>query len=641
MMLRARRRRRFAVPLVAIAVILAMTVAGGAAARRAAPTVSIPAFGVDELSADPGANWITHNGNLAGTNHSSLTQITPANVAQLKVATQATLAAPLIANPANETSASSSQPIAYNGVLYNEDTRDRVYATDAATGHLLWYYDAKLNPFLVGPKGDVLWVNSVRGVTVGDGMVFMVQGEDQVIALDATTGREVWANQVAPYGLAFYLTAAPLYYDGMIIEGTAGGDSGANCIVFALDAKTGKVLWHFNTIPTKKGMLGFDTWPPLKDRPWVGGGAVWGTPTIDPKSGLVIFGVGNPIPYSGLVRPAGAEAPTESQVALDVKTGKPVWYYQEIHHDIWDWDQSEPPILADFKYKGVLRHAAVSPNKDGYVYVLDRATGKPIYPIPETKVLQNAASHTYPTQPIPQGGAGNLIPHTVDPAPWAGLVSPAGNPYVISADTPFGGFDDTEYTVTSSPGYNQWQHNSYDPATGNAFFQVAYGLSSWSSLSIGDVEATMAYGHTFARTIRHGAAAGTPAATASHIRLVALNLPTNTIAWTVDYPSSPSTANGEGLLGDFTGNVTTASGVLSVGRSKGYLEAYDSHTGRLLWTSPQLVGGIRGAPTVFSVNGKETVAIYAGSTKNPPPVPAENTPVVAGNASDLYTFQLP
>jgi glucose dehydrogenase len=553
-MMLKQRRRVLAVPLTALAALLVMSVAGGASARQA---VSIPAFSAADLSADPGANWITHNGNLAATNHSSLSQITPSNASQLQMAWHTSINAPLVHDPGTGQSASSSQTIAYNGVLYNEDTTDRVYANDAKTGKLLWYYDAKLNPWIVDPKGGALWVNSVRGITIGDGKVFMVQGEDQVIALDATTGREIWANQVAPYGLAFYLTAAPLYYDGMIIEGTAGGDSGANCIVFALDAKTGKVLWHFNTIPTKKGMLGFDTWPPLKDRPWIGGGAVWNTPAVDPKLGLVEFGVGNPIPYSGLVRPAGAEAPTESIVALNVKTGKPVWYYQAIHHDIWDWDQSEPPTFADFKYKGKQRQATIMGNKDGYVYVLDRATGKPIFPIPEMKVPVSAASHSYPTQPIPQGGAGNLIPHTVDPGPWAGLLSPKGNPYVINAnDHGFGAFDDTEYTVTATPGLMQWQHQSYDSATGNFILQVSYGLRSWSSLSASEVKATMSYGHTFSKTILAGSTAGTPAATASHVRLVALNLPTNSIAWTVDYPTSPTTADAEGKLGAFSGLVT-------------------------------------------------------------------------------------
>jgi alcohol dehydrogenase (cytochrome c) len=625
--------RLLVVTVLGFAAVGVLLAGSGASAQRSAQSSSIPAFTAAELSANPGANWITHNGNLSGTNYSALNQITPSNVSQLQVLWHSSLTAPLIANPATQTSPSSSQSIAYNGVLYNEDTQDRVYATDAATGRTLWYYDAKLNPFLVGPKGDVLWVNSVRGVTIGDGMVFMVQGEDQVIALDAATGREIWANQVAPYGLAFYLTAAPLYYNGMIIEGTAGGDSGANCIVFALDAKTGKVLWHFNTIPTQKGMLGFNTWPPLKERPWVGGGAVWNTPVVDPTTNTIYFGVGNPIPYSGLVRPFGAEAPTESVVALNASTGKPRWYYQEIHHDIWDWDQSEPPILADFKYQGVLRHAVISGNKDGYVYVLDRATGKPIFPIPETPVPQNAASHTYPTQPLPQGGAGALMPHTFDPAPWAGLISPDGNPYVLSATSQFGGYDDTAYTVTMSPSLLQWQHNSYNPTTGNAFYQVGYGLSTWSSLSPANVEATMSYGHTFARTILHSPVVGTPAATSSHIRLVALNLPTNTIAWSDDYPTSPGTVTQEGSLGAFEGNADTASHVLFVSRSGGYLEAYDDRDGLLLWTSPQLLGGIRGAPTVFSVNGKESVAIYAGSTSN--------TPGATGNASELYVFQLP
>jgi alcohol dehydrogenase (cytochrome c) len=627
------RNRLLAVPLAVVTGLLVLTVAGSASAGGVTQAVSIPAFSVADLSADPGANWITHNGNLSATNHSSLKQINTSNVAQLQQAWKAHLTAPLItSNPAAETSPSSSQTIAYNGVLYNEDTADRVYATDAATGKLLWYFDAKLNPWIVGKTGAPAYVNSVRGLAIGDGKVYIAQGEDQVVAIDAASGRQVWANQVAPYGLAYYLTAAPLYYDGMVIEGTAGGDSGANCIIFALDAKTGKVLWHFNAIPTKPGMLGFNTWPPLNKRPWIGGGAVWNTGSVDPNLGLIYFGVGNPIPYSGLVRPYGAEAPTESVVALNVKTGKPAWYYQEIHHDIWDWDESEPPMLVSFKYKGAMRDAVVSSNKDGYVYVLDRKTGKPIFPIPETKVPQNAASHTYATQPIPQGGAGSLMPHTItDPSGWSGLMSPDGNPYVLGTDSQFTPFDDTEYSVTATPGLMQWQHEAYDPSTGNMFIQLSYGISSWSSLPAEQVTATMAYGHTFARTIIHGSVAGTPAASASHVRLVALNLPTNSIAWTDDYPTSASTVNAEGAKGLFSGVIDTAGGVLFAGRSGGYLEAYNDKTGALLWSSDQLAGGCRGAPSVYTVGGKEIVSIYAGS-----PPPGSTT-----NAETLYTFQLP
>jgi glucose dehydrogenase len=214
-----------------------------------------------------------------------------------------------------------------------------------------------------------------------------------------------------------FFTAAPLYYDGMILTGTSGGDTGGRSVFFALDARTGKVLWRWNAIPEAKRDLGFDTWAPPNQRAWLGGGSLWSTPVVDPKLGFVYVSVGNPIPYV-LGRPAGAEVPTNSIVALRIKTGEPAWQYQTIHHDIWDWDMSNSAMLMDFEYQGRLRTALVAVNKNGYAYVLDRSTGQPVLPIPEVRQPQSTGANTWPTQPIPQGGAGEFIRHTIDVAPW-------------------------------------------------------------------------------------------------------------------------------------------------------------------------------------------------------------------------------
>jgi glucose dehydrogenase len=414
----------------------------------------------------------------------------------------------------------------------------------------------------------------------------------------------------------------------MVFTGTSGGDTGGSCIFVAVDAKTGKVVWHWNSIPTKKGQVGYNTWVAPKNRAWLGGGALWSTSTVDPKLGLIYVSVGNPIPYV-LGRPPGEEIPTNSVVALHVKTGKPAWVYQMIHHDLWDWDTSNHSTLVDFKYKGQLRHALIQTNKNGYAYVLDRATGKPILPIPEVKVPQSKGANSWATQPIPQGGAGEFIKHTVDPAGWAGYTGPDGKPPYIATNTQYPAVDDTRYYVYVQPGLNQWQHESYDAQRGLYFDTISRSISIRTATPAAEILPSLKFGNgNFGGRIS-AATTGTPAATANTIRLVAFNPSSNKVIWATEYENNPTTA---GALGNFTGLVSTRSGVIFAGRLNGYLEAYDSSNGKLLWTSPKLVGGTVGSPMVFTVNGKETVGLYVGRTTNV----AGKT----GNESELYAFQL-
>jgi quinohemoprotein ethanol dehydrogenase len=616
--------RRFLVTGLFVAAVLAMAV--GASANRSsssAVAVKIPAFSTAELQKQPAADWVTNLGNLQGTNHSSLTQITPANVANLKVAMSSDLSAPNVsgAEPP-QLGGSSSFALAYKGVLFTEDAFNRVYATDASTGKNLWVYNPKLPPY------GVVIPYSVRGLAIGDGKVFIARGDSKITAIDADTGEPVWTTAVGSIDRGLFFTAAPLYYKGMILTGTSGGDQGGNCIYVALNAKTGKILWHWNAIPTKKSHIGFNTWVPYKQRAWLGGGAMWSTSTVDPKLGLVYVSVGNPIPYV-LGRPPGKEVPTNSVVALRIKTGKAVWAYQTIHHDIWDWDMSNHQTLFDMKYKGKLRHAIMFVGKNGYAFVLDRATGKPILPIPELKVPQTRKSNTWATQPIPQGGAGQFINHTIDAASWAGYNGPDGKKPYLGTTTPYAPVDDTRYTVQARAGLNQWQHEAYDPGRGLYFDAVTRVIEIKTAIPAAEVLQGLKYGNNFGgRT--SAPTAGTPAATASRLRLLAFNPAKNKIAWVTEVEANATTP---GFLGNITGIASTKSGVLFVGRFNGYLEAYNSSTGKLLWTSPKLVAGTTASPSVFSVNGKETVAIYAGR--------GLNAPGARGNGSQLYAFQLP
>jgi quinohemoprotein ethanol dehydrogenase len=616
--------RRMLVTAVLAAAVLVMAV--GASARHlgsSAAAVKIPAFSTAELQKHPAANWVTNLGNLQGTNHSTLTQITPANVSNLKVAWHTLLTAPNVSGALPpQLGGSSSFALAYKGVLFTEDAFNRVYATDASNGKTLWVYDPKLAPY-----GTVI-PYSVRGLAIGDGKVFVARGDAKITAINAETGAAVWTTTAGSLDRGLFFTAAPLYYNGTILTGTSGGDTGGNCLYLALNAKTGKLLWHWNSIPTKKGALGNETWVPYKQRAWLGGGAMWTTSALDPKLGLVYVSVGNPIPYV-LGRPPGKEVPTNAVVALRIKTGKPVWSYQTIHHDIWDWDMSNHQTLFDFKYKGKLRHGIIFVGKNGYAYVLDRATGKPILPIRELKQPQAQKANTWPTQPIPQGDAGQFMRHGMDAAPWAGYTGPDGQRPYITTDTSYAPVDDTKYSVYARPGLNQWQHEAYDPQRGLYFDALTRALGIQKAIPAAEVLPGLKLGNgNFSGRIS-APTAGTPAATATTLRLVAFNPAKNKIAWVTEVEANLTTP---GYLGAVAGIASTKSGVLFVGRVNGYLEAYNSTTGKLLWTSPRLVAGTSASPSVFTVNGKETVAIYAGRTTNVGGPP---------NGSELYAFQLP
>src|SRR5262249_26084569 len=191
----------------------------------------------------------------------------------------------------------------------------------------------------------------------------------------------------------------PTYVNGKLLIASSGGDSGFSSIAMALDAKTGRVLWHFNLIPASPKEPGYDTWAhPI---PWNGGAAVWAVAPVDPKLGLVYFSTGNPIPYSGYLRGAGKEYYTDGLLALHVDTGKVAWFFQTVHHDLWCYDQTQNGVLFDMTVNGKMRHAVAVGNKDLLVYILDRATGKPIIPVHEVPVPQYDLQHSYATQPIP------------------------------------------------------------------------------------------------------------------------------------------------------------------------------------------------------------------------------------------------
>jgi alcohol dehydrogenase (cytochrome c) len=628
------------------AVALAAGLAGTAAAGTSTAKGAIPAFSAQQLTSLPGDNWITPGGDLGQQRHSTLSQINTGNVSQLVQAFHVNDVLPNVGDPAPEHGGEASH-IEYNGVLYSEDMWGRVYANDATTGARLWAYEPYARQTYTGTENTPTYaggqkgmpitsataVASTRGVSIGDGKVFVQEATSaSIVALDAATGKQLWAHVVANVNMGFTISVAPVYYDGMVLAGTSGGDRGAPCIAFALDAKTGKPLWHFNMIPVKKGQPGYDTWAhPLA---FNGGGAIWASLSVDPTTGLAYANTGNPIPYTAIVRGPGKEYFTNGIVALHVKTGKLAWFFQAVHHDMWDADQSQPATLYDLTYKGKLRHAAVFANKDGLWYVLDRETGKPIIPVKETPVQQSKEVFTYPTEPIP--ATTPLNPQTVpDPAAWKGLTGPDGQPLNIGSG-PAGSFvaiDTKHYSVTAAfgNGASSQRPASVDTKLGLYFNESSPGFLALESETVSEI-GTLLEGQNFFN-MKVGPLTGTPAAAIGSSRLEAMDLRTGKMVWKVDHMNSDQ-VRGQPSIAFSAGTMTTDGGLLFTSSSN-KLQAYDEKTGQLLWESPTLAGTITSLPMTYSVGGHQYVTAFINSTGS------NAIGSSHGFAGDLYAFRLP
>ena len=312
--------------------------------------------------------------------YSALKRITPANIRRLGGAWMVHV---LDGTPGNM----QATPVVVNGVMYVAVPGGGVIALNAATGALKWKHEPLPN---VG-RG----VN--RGVTVADGKVFSSGGDNTIVALDAKDGSQLWTAHVGEHGST---QAAPIYHDGLVYSGVSGGEAGVRGFFGAFDASTGKQVWGFWLVPGP-GEPGHDTW---EGESWMRGGApVWTHPAIDPALGMVYIPTGNAWPdFDGSVR-GGANLYTSSIVALDLKTGAYKWHFQEVHHDVWDYDNVVSPVLADIQYRGETRRVILHSGKTGLLYILDRTNGKPLIGIEEREVPQEPRIKTAPTQPFPIG----------------------------------------------------------------------------------------------------------------------------------------------------------------------------------------------------------------------------------------------
>ena len=315
-----------------------------------------PALAQDTRDVD----WPLHNLDLYGGRYSPMDQINRDNVAT--ITPRWLFQHGVIDGVSNQTT-----PVIVDGTMYVTDSRGSVYAVNAADGHLLWTYD--VTELLGGGGRREGFIFRHRGVTYEDGVVYSAAGSF-IFALDAETGEPIesfgdnglasvildvlrlrYPDVETAISMGYWFTSAPQIHDGVIYVGSTRSESlipGGH--VLAIDAQTGEVIWHFNTIPQDENDQGWDIAGPT----WVGGGreggGIWETPSIDPELGMVYVAVGNP--FGDSTKRSGLNLFTDSVLALSLDDGQLQWYYQLVHHDVWDYDNGSQPILFDMEVDG-------------------------------------------------------------------------------------------------------------------------------------------------------------------------------------------------------------------------------------------------------------------------------------------------
>jgi alcohol dehydrogenase (cytochrome c) len=556
--------RRCRRPLRAIWLAIGLLISGTEPARSFDPEI-------DRLLQSPVTkDWVTNGGNLTNQRYSKLIQIDTTNVKQLNGAWRVRLKRSGFGTKYS----AEATPLIKDGIMYMVTGNDDVFALNAKTGEILWqrwsFIDQRISVVCCG------WLN--RGLAMGEGMLFLGQLDANVVALDMKTGREVWKTPIENWRNGYSITSAPLYYGGMIYSGISGGELGIRGRLTALDAKTGRILWRAYTVPGP-GEFGSDTWPVEGDAAMRGGAPIWNTPAIDPELDLIYFATGNCGPdYDGSVR-EGDNLFCSSIVALNAKTGQYAWHFQEVHHDIWDYDAASPVVLFDTIMNGEPRKGIAEAGKTGWVYILDRTNGQPLIGIDERPVPQEPRQKTAKTQPYPKGDA--TIPHCADPKPdlKTGCVF-----------EPF--WEEPVALQPSGQGGTNWSPMPYSPDTGYFYVPGTIRTSVFERFPR-QYHAGKIYTSGSQEAAFHTRLAGT---------FTAIDSMTNKIAWQHILPYR---------MGGGSGSTVTAGGLLFRGEPDGNFVALDTKTGGVLWKF-QTGFGADAPPVVYEVDGDEYVAIATG-----------------------------
>src|SRR5262245_5840374 len=333
--------------------------------NREAPVTPVPFERLIKANQEP-ANWLTYGGAMTSQRHSGLTQITPQNAKDLELKW---------VFQSRSLEKHEVTPLVVDGVMYTIQSPNDVIALEAATGKTIWTYAHKPAEGTRNPCCG----NLTRGVAILGDKLFLAALDAKMIAIDAKTGKELWNVQIADYKQQYAMTVAPLAVKDKVITGVAGGEHGVRGFLAAYDVNTGKELWRFYTVPGP-GEPGYETWLGKDGKPnenYLHGGApIWVTGSYDPETNLTMWGTGNAGPdYDGDNR-VGDNLYSSSVIAVDADTGKLKWHYQFSPHDEFDWDATQVPVFADIALNGNPRKVLMLANRNGVFYVLDRTNGQ-------------------------------------------------------------------------------------------------------------------------------------------------------------------------------------------------------------------------------------------------------------------------
>ncbi|MFP5304319.1 MAG: PQQ-dependent dehydrogenase, methanol/ethanol family, partial [Gammaproteobacteria bacterium] len=548
-------------------------------------SVDDAAIGLFEQPADV---WLANGRTHAEQRYSPLTQIDRSNVSRLGLAWEASLDSPRFGIEAS--------PIVVDGVLYVSSSWSRVLAFDAKTGARLWTYDPQV-------KGE--WLRNGcckpvnRGVAVWKGRVYVGVFDGRLIALDANSGEEVWSADTTAGQPLYTITGAPRVVNGKVVIGNGGGDFGVRGYVSAYDARTGEKAWRFYIVPgdPRKGFehpeleWAAQTWDPQRDWTIGGGGNAWDSFSYDPQLDLLYVGTGNGGPYDPRIRnPGGGDQLFLSSIlAIKPDTGRLVWHYQTTPGDSWDFTATQNMVLADLEIGGRLRKVLMQAPKNGFFYVLDRATGALLSAEPYVRVNWAERVDVKTGRPVFTGEA--------DYTQGVRLVFPS----------PYGG--------------HGWQPMAFSPDTGLVYIPARDIGWIWGAQS-----ATWFYeGYDLAKLTEIGAEA---LRAQTRGLLIAWDPVAQKAAWTVP---QPGLTNG--------GVLTTAGGLVVQGTEDGWIRVHDAADGRVL--KELFVGtGIVAPPVSYAVDGVQYIAIAAGwNGVKPAPLPPE-APGPYDNAGRLIVLEL-
>jgi alcohol dehydrogenase (cytochrome c) len=483
-----------------------------------------------------------------GWGFSPLSQITAANVSTLQRVWMLDTGA---------INGHEAPPLVNDGVMFVATPGNQVIALEAVTGRVLWRYQRPL------PEGVVLLHPTTRGVALYGDKVFLAANEAVLVALDARTGREVWATKVAENKEGYYMSMAPLAANGKVMAGVSGGEYGVRGFVAAFDVDTGRLMWRTYGVPAP-GEPGSETWP--KGDQWKNGGApIWVTGNYDQDTNLSYWGTGNGGPWMGDQRP-GDNLYTASVLAIDVTTGAIRGHFQYHPNDSWDWDEVSPPILIDYRRNGRTVRGLINVARNGYLWFLERTSDRINFVHGLPFVKQN-------------------VFRSLDPK--------TGRPDVDESRRP--GTGKTAEFCPSHWGGKNWPPGAFNPATRMLYFPANENLCS------NMVGKPVTY--TAGRTFTGASNTLVLAPGADHIGEVqAWNVDTGTRTWTHTFPTS---ANWGPML-------TTGGGlVFSGGSNDRKFRAFDASTGKVLWEQTTN-SGVIGPASSFSVNGKQYIAVQSG-----------------------------